>query len=119
MLSEESVISYLISNPNFLIENKSLLKDILVPHESGKNIPSLIERQVKVLREENIQLKSNIELKNSTYILKEKLKKNLFYSVLKIYNVRTLKEYNEIFSSLLNSKEPSETSVSNRLLPNI
>ena len=57
-LSQESVISYLSSNPNFLFENESLLIELLVPHKLKGNVYSLIERQVKVLREENARFKN-------------------------------------------------------------
>ena len=60
-LSEESVFSYLSANPNFLVQNHSLLKEISIPHLLDENTSSLIEYQVKVLRDENNKLKNNIE----------------------------------------------------------
>lgn len=100
-LSEESVIAYLASNPNFLIKNQLLLKEILVPHQLGKNMSSLIEHQVKLLREENIELKNNIEIENTIHIQRGKLRKSIHNFILQIYNVETLEEYNEFFRILL------------------
>ena len=59
--SEESIISYLCENTNFLIENRSLLKEIMIPHLLESNMSSLIERQVEILREENSELENNFE----------------------------------------------------------
>ena len=68
--SEESIISYLCENTNFLIENRSLLKEIMIHHLLESNMSSLIERQVEILREENSKLENNFEKYKNTSIQK-------------------------------------------------
>lgn len=53
-LSAEQVASYLKAHPDFFINRDTLLAEITLPHESGKAI-SLLERQVKILRERSIE----------------------------------------------------------------
>jgi len=53
-LSAEQVASYLKQHPDFFINRDSLLAEITLPHESGHAI-SLLERQVKILRERSIE----------------------------------------------------------------
>ncbi len=47
----QQVIDYLKNHPDFFIRHEELLADLSVPHPSGEAI-SLVERQVKVLREQ-------------------------------------------------------------------
>jgi len=49
---EQQVADYLISHPDFFLENDLLLNDLKIPHESGGAI-SLVERQVALLRDKN------------------------------------------------------------------
>ena len=53
-LSADQVASYLKQHPDFFINRDSLLAGITLPHESGQAI-SLLERQVKILRERSIE----------------------------------------------------------------
>ncbi|HED32644.1 MAG TPA: DUF484 family protein [Gammaproteobacteria bacterium] len=49
---EQQVVDYLISHPEFFLENELLLHNLKIPHESGSAV-SLVERQVAVLRDRN------------------------------------------------------------------
>ncbi len=60
-LSAESVVAYLTANPEFFIQNQSVLKQLTIPHALEGNVHSLIERQVALLREENNELKKSIK----------------------------------------------------------
>ncbi len=53
-LSADQVAAYLKKHPDFFINRDSLLAEITLPHESGHAI-SLLERQVKILRERSIE----------------------------------------------------------------
>ena len=53
-LSADQVAAYLKQHPDFFINRDSLLAEITLPHESGQAI-SLLERQVKILRERSIE----------------------------------------------------------------
>ena len=60
-LSAESVAAYLASNPDFFIQNESVLKVLNIPHGVQGNVQSLIERQVNLLREENTRLERMLD----------------------------------------------------------
>ena len=100
-LSEESVFSYLSANPNFLVQNYSLLKEISIPHLLDENISSLIEHQVRILRDENNKLKNNIEENNNRSILKDVLRKNIFNSTFELLKTKTVIDFNKSLCSFL------------------
>jgi uncharacterized protein YigA (DUF484 family) len=50
-LTEAQVARYLSEHPDFFLRNPSILREIQIPHESGKAV-SLIEKQLEMLRSE-------------------------------------------------------------------
>jgi uncharacterized protein YigA (DUF484 family) len=68
MLSAEQVATYLRENPDFFVNRDTLLADMTLPHESGKAI-SLLERQVRILRERSIESRHTLNtlLENAKY----------------------------------------------------
>lgn len=48
-LVDETVLAYLMRNPEFFVNNKDILPRLRIPHETGAAV-SLIEKQVSVLR---------------------------------------------------------------------
>ena len=48
-LTADSVVRFLVSNPEFFVNNQDILPRLRIPHDSGKAV-SLIEKQVSVLR---------------------------------------------------------------------
>ena len=58
-LEEKTVADYLRENPEFFDNNPSLLADLEIPHSCGPAI-SLVEHQIKVLRDQNSQLKRKL-----------------------------------------------------------
>lgn len=67
-LTAEQVATYLREHPEFFVDRDSLLAEITLPHESGKAI-SLLERQVKILRERTIESRHTLNtlLENAKY----------------------------------------------------
>lgn len=51
MSKENDVAGYLAAHPDFLVRHPELLETLVVPHGAGDAAVSLVERQVKVLRE--------------------------------------------------------------------
>ena len=49
-INAEQVADFLRRHPAFFVEHDELLADLIVPHEAGHAV-SLVERQVKLLRE--------------------------------------------------------------------
>lgn len=58
-LEEKTVADYLRDNPEFFHNNASLLATLQIPHAVGSAV-SLVEHQVKVLRDQNSQLKRKL-----------------------------------------------------------
>ena len=53
-LTAEDIENYLRKNPDFFLGRPELLTELSIPHRSGEAV-SLVEKQVKVLREQNEQ----------------------------------------------------------------
>lgn len=53
------VADYLRRHPAFFVEHDELLPELLIPHQSGQAV-SLVERQVKLLRERNIDVRHRL-----------------------------------------------------------
>ncbi len=58
-MDEESVMDYLKNNPESLERHPEILAQLSLPHESGAAV-SLVERQIKVLRDDNQNLKNKL-----------------------------------------------------------
>lgn len=67
-LTADDVASYLKAHPDFFANRDNLLADMTVPHESGEAI-SLLERQVKILRDRSIESRHTLNglLENARY----------------------------------------------------
>ncbi|MBU2097729.1 MAG: DUF484 family protein [Gammaproteobacteria bacterium] len=67
-LNADDVAAYLKKNPDFFTDRDALLADMTVPHESGKAV-SLLERQVKILRDRSIESRHTLNalLENARY----------------------------------------------------
>lgn len=67
-IDAEEVAAYLKANPDFFSDRDALLADMTVPHESGKAV-SLLERQVKILRDRSIESRHTLNalLENARY----------------------------------------------------
>lgn len=67
-IDADQVAQYLRDNPEFFIDRDSLLAEITLPHESGQAI-SLLERQVKILRDRGIEARHTLStlIENAKY----------------------------------------------------
>ncbi|WP_372864772.1 DUF484 family protein [Spongiibacter sp.] len=57
--SEDEVARFLRNYPGFFLKNEDILADLKLAHNSGKAV-SLLERQVEVLRERNMDMRSRL-----------------------------------------------------------
>jgi len=75
-LSEQAVYDYLAAHPDFFERNTGLLRTLDLPHSSGGTV-SLVERQVSVLRQNDLkrkrQLKELIEVARANDALATKI----------------------------------------------
>lgn len=55
----EAVIAYLLRHPEFFAEHDELLAAMRIPHQRGDSV-SLVERQLKLLRERNIEMRHRL-----------------------------------------------------------
>ena len=58
-LDSETVAAYLRLHPEFFIDHEELIPELRIPHQPG-NAVSLVERQVKLLRERNIEMRHRL-----------------------------------------------------------
>lgn len=58
-LDAEAVVRYLRANPAFFAEHDELLGELHVPHQRGDSV-SLVERQLKLLRDRNIEMRHRL-----------------------------------------------------------
>lgn len=58
-LDSESVASYLRQHPEFFVDHEELIPELRIPHQPGEAV-SLVERQVKLLRERNIEMRHRL-----------------------------------------------------------
>ena len=58
-LDAETVAAYLRLHPEFFIDHDELLPELRIPHQRGDSV-SLVERQVKLLRERNIEMRQRL-----------------------------------------------------------
>ena len=58
-LDAARVVEYLRQHPAFFAEHDELLPDLIIPHQRGQSV-SLVERQVKLLRERNIDVRHRL-----------------------------------------------------------
>lgn len=55
----EAVAQYLRQHPEFFVDFEELIPELRIPHQPGQAV-SLVERQVKLLRERNIELRQRL-----------------------------------------------------------
>ncbi|MBB2494048.1 DUF484 family protein [Aquipseudomonas ullengensis] len=60
-LDSESVAAYLRQHPEFFVDHDELIPELRIPHLPGEAV-SLVERQVKLLRERNIDMRHRLSL---------------------------------------------------------
>lgn len=58
-LDAETVAAYLRAHPEFFIDHDELIPELRIPHQRGDTV-SLVERQVKLLRERNIEMRHRL-----------------------------------------------------------
>lgn len=58
-LDAETVAAYLRLHPEFFIDHDELIPELRIPHQRGDTV-SLVERQVKLLRERNIEMRHRL-----------------------------------------------------------
>jgi uncharacterized protein YigA (DUF484 family) len=58
-LDSETVGAYLRLHPEFFVQHEELIPEMRIPHQPGDAV-SLVERQVKLLRERNIEMRHRL-----------------------------------------------------------
>jgi uncharacterized protein YigA (DUF484 family) len=55
----EAIAAYLRDHPEFFVEHEELLSTLRIPHQRGDTV-SLVERQLKLLRDRNIEMRHRL-----------------------------------------------------------
>ena len=58
-LDADAVAQYLRQHPEFFVDHEELIPELRIPHLPGEAV-SLVERQVKLLRERNIEMRHRL-----------------------------------------------------------
>ncbi len=95
-ISAEDVESYIRNNPDFFLARPELLADMVIPHASGVAV-SLVEKQVKVLREQNEQARKRLHELIEIAKLNEDLAHRMHHLVLTLIDAS---DPEEIFKTL-------------------
>ena len=95
-VTAEDVEKYLKHNPDFFSNYPELLAEITVPHISGQAL-SLVEKQVKVLREQNEQTRKRLHELIEIARLNEELAHRMHHLVLTLIDAENLEQ---IFKTL-------------------
>ncbi len=102
LISEEQVCEFLSTQPDFFDNHPELLESLQLPHESGKAV-SLIERQISVLRERNLEMRSRLNNLLETARTNDKLFDKTKHLVLALLEANDLVSIVDIlYSSLKN-----------------
>ncbi len=98
-ITSAQVIGWLQQHPDFFADHPLLLREMVIPHESG-GATSLIERQVKLLREQNGQLQN--EIRNLLHVAREnhKLSDNMHHLALELLECE---DHDDVIASLYES----------------
>ena len=97
-LSEDRVLDYLENNPDFFNKNERALSRVVLRHNSG-DATSIIERQIKTLRERN----QKIEKEVSEMIFIAKLNEEIFIKIrnlcTSLIGIESWQQLNEILAT--------------------
>ena len=86
---EKKVIDYLQKNPDLLMSYPEIFTDLSIPHHSG-DVVSLVERQLKILRNENRSIKKKLEELVNIARENEELNKRFHRLALEMLNTEAL-----------------------------
>ena len=95
-LTAEDIESYLRKNPDFFLVRPELLAELVIPHRSGEAV-SLVEKQVKVLREQNEQARKRLHELIEIAKLNEDLAHRMHHLVLTLIDAA---DPEEVFKTL-------------------
>lgn len=102
------VIDYLGRNPNFFLDNPTLLSKLNLPHINGRNISSLIEYQVDHLRKNEQLLKTQIETLTKTQEQSDRLTEEAYKQSFALMNATSIESlYDSLFLFLKNEYQCS------------
>jgi len=99
-LDEKMVADYLRHHADFFERHQALLVELSLPHEAGAAV-SLIERQVKILREQRQQLKNKLGVLIHNAKYNEELSQRLHELTLALLKAEDLKQLFEVLKTQL------------------
>lgn len=94
----EVTIDYLRKHPDFFIHHPEILTTLNVPHDTDKNVSSLIEYQVSRLRHQTAELQKSINSLKEDACVKRELAEHIHSLSLSIQKVTNFKQLYELVS---------------------
>lgn len=88
---EKSVLDYLREHPEIFTENTALLANLKIPHPCGDAV-SLIEYQVKILREHIQRLNNKLNLMVKNAIVNDRINEKIFNLAYRLINSNDLEQ---------------------------
>lgn len=100
-LSEDEIVRYLRSHPDFFERHERILLGLRIPHAGVKSSVSLVERQVAVLRERNDQLERRLKALVAVAKLNEQLVNKIHRLSLGLMKARSASDVVDILETAL------------------
>lgn len=103
LFSEVTVTNFLRSHPNFFNEHPDLLLQLSIPHQTGKGVVSLIERQALIMRRRIEDLEKKLEASKQEELIQRHLVENVRRTSLELLNSSSPKVLYQRLSRALSS----------------
>lgn len=111
-ISEQQVVDYLRGHADLFLRNPSLVIQMEVPHQNGGGAISLIEHQVKLLRDQNSQFKHKLMELVSVARDNDRLTEQMMKLTLALMETSELKELLQTLEKSLSTEfQADETSI--------
>lgn len=88
--SEDLVVEYLTTHPDFFRDHPALLLELSIPHDVGAGVTSLIERQVTMLRGHCTQLQQELDLRRTRAGIQRTMLQSVQGAMLKVLRSKDL-----------------------------
>lgn len=106
-ITDDLVVGYLKSNPEFFVQNQDIFSRLKIPHETGAAI-SLIEKQVSVLRGRCGHLENSLRDLISVARENENLNQRLHKLIQQVISVATIEEITSLIQNSLRENFSAE-----------
>lgn len=101
-LNEEQIALYLRNHPGFFLSHEDLLSELELTKDDGNTV-SLVERQVGILRERNVDMRTRLSNLIDNARKNDQLFEKTKVLILSLLECKTIDEVNQVFNRSLNN----------------